>query len=343
MENRQFKHFYISLVFLMLIKPAAATHEAETENKSSDSFFSVQYENDLFSPDNKDRYYTSGLQLTMLKEEATPVWLGKIAELIPFYQKAKGINLVRYTLAQKMFTPTDIQTPLLQINDRPYAGYLYFAATVISQINHSNNIDTGNQFEITLGVVGPSALAEQVQTFAHTLTKSPIPKGWHNQLKDEPAIGLNYSRFARILNPISDNLYFGVNPQFSGTIGNVYTYASVGVMFRLGNNLRHDLSPPNIRPGFLGSSYFQKSKTSSWYVYLGFEERFVLRNIFLDGNSFTKSYSVEKEPFISDTQYGITFIFDNVRISLSNMVRSKEFTTQQDVTKYGAINFTFRY
>ncbi|HFD33007.1 MAG TPA: lipid A deacylase LpxR family protein [Gammaproteobacteria bacterium] len=343
MKNKQAKYFYIVLVLLILASTANAALETELSQKSSDSFFSVQYENDLFSPDNRDHYYTSGIQFSMLKQEATPVWLEKIASYIPFYQKGNGINLIQYTLSQKMFTPDNIQISDLQVNDRPYAGYLYFSATVVSQISHSIDVDSGNQFELTLGIVGPSALAGEVQTFAHKLTKSPIPKGWHNQLNDELAIGLNYSRFSRYLKPISKNLTFGVTPQFSGSIGNVYTYGSVGVMFRLGNNLHHDLNPPNIRPGFIGTSYFKRSKTSSWYVYLGFEERMVLRNIFLDGNSFTQSHRVEKEMFISDIQYGIAYIFDDIRISLSSMTRSKEFTGQKEATNYGAINFTFRY
>lgn len=337
------KLFYPLLALALLTKSVNAASDAETESNSSDSFFSVQYENDLFSPNNRDRYYTSGIQLTMLKKEEPPMWLAQVADWIPFYQQGDGLKLVQYMLGQKMFTPDDIQNPNLQVNDRPYAGYLYFAATVISQIKHSKNLDYGNQFEITFGIIGPSALGEEVQTFGHKLSNSPIPKGWDHQLNDELAIGFNYSRFSRILKPISDNLTFGVNPQFSGTIGNAYTYGSFGVMFRLGNNLKQDLSPPNIRPGFPGSIYFQKSKQHSWYVYLGFEGRLILRNIFLDGNTFSNSHNVEKKSLVGDVQYGIVYTFDDMRISISSMTRSKEFTTQKEATNYGAINFTFQY
>jgi len=314
----------------------------QAEINSPESFFSVQYENDLFARSG-DRYYTSGLQLAILKKETPPTWLTKVAEWTPFYQQGSGLNLVQYTLGQKMFTPDDITATDLQVNDRPYAGYLYFGASVLSQISHSENLDYGNQFEITLGVVGPSALGEQAQTFVHELIGSDIPNGWDNQLNNEIALGLSYSRFWRLIQPISYGLEFGVNPQISAALGNVYTYGAGGVMFRLGNNLRRDLSPPNIRPGFPGVTYFQGSKQSSWYVYLGFESRLVLRDIFLDGNTFTDSHSVEKEALVGDMQYGFVYIFDNMRIAFSNMTRTDEFTTQEKTTRYGAINISFRY
>ncbi len=138
-------------------------------------------------------------------------------------------------------------------------------------------------------------------------------------------------------------LEFGINPQISAAVGNVYTYGAGGVMFRLGDNLRRDLSPPNIRPGFPGVTYFQASNRSSWYFYLGFESRLVFRDISLDGNTFTDSHSVDKERLVGDMQYGIVYIFDDVRIAVSNMTRTDEFTTQEKVTRYGAINLSFRY
>jgi len=311
-------------------------------SETIDTYLSVQYENDMFARSG-DRYYTSGLQLSMLNSEPPPAWLAKVADWTPFYQRGNGLSLVQYTLGQKMFTPDDIVATDLQVNDRPYAGYLYFGASVLSQISHNQNFDYGNQFEITMGIVGPSALGEQAQTFVHELIGSDIPNGWDNQLQDEPALGLSYSRFWRVIQPVSHGLEFGVNPQISAALGNVYTYGAGGVMFRLGNNLRRDLSPPNIRPGFPGVTYFQPNSQSSWYLYLGFESRLVLRDIFLDGNTFTDSHSVEKEKLVGDMQYGFVYLFNDVRIAVSNMTRTDEFTTQEKVTRYGALNLSFQY
>jgi len=330
------KHLYLLLILALL------SSGAQAETDEPDSFISVQYENDLFAR-NGDRYYTSGLQLSILKKDEPPAWLDEISEWTPFYQKGDGLNFVNYTVAQKLFTPYDTDAVDLITSDRPYAGYLYFGASVMSQISHSEQVDYGNMFEVTIGVVGPSALGEQSQNIIHDLIGNGVSNGWDNQLNDELALGLSYSRFWRLVQPLENGLEFGINPQISGAIGNVYTYGAGGVMFRLGNNLRHDLSPPNIRPGFPGVTYFQGSKQPSWYVYLGFESRLVLRDIFLDGNSFTDSHSVDKELLVGDMQYGIVYIFDDMRIAFSNMLRTDEYTTQDKTTRYGALNISYPY
>lgn len=333
-----------TLFFLLF---SLLTNSLLAETNPAQSFFSVQYENDLFTPSNSDRHYTSGLQLSLLKKEAPPALLQKFAKWTPFYQQGSDLNLVQYTVGHKIFTPDDILTSELQPDDRPYAGYLYFAASVLSRISHSEYLDDGNQFEVTIGIIGPSALGEQIQTSVHELIDSDIPAGWDNQLHDELALGLSYTRFWRLIQPLSsssgNHREFGINPQISASVGNIYTYAAGGVMFRYGNNLRRDLSPPNIRPGFPGVIYFKSSKKDSWYVFLGFESRLVIRDIFLDGNSFGDSHSVNKEFLVGDMQYGFVYLLNDMRISFSNMLRTNEFSGQKQATNYGAINLSFRY
>ncbi|MDQ6984253.1 MAG: lipid A deacylase LpxR family protein, partial [Ghiorsea sp.] len=297
-------------VFFLLVSLLPNSLWAESER-----FFSIQYENDLITPNNQDKYYTNGVQFSLLIKEDPPKLLDMVSKLTPFYQQGDGLNLVKYTLGQKMFTPDDIVNPNLQLNDRPYAGYLYFGASVLSRISHTDNFSYGNQFEITLGVVGSAALGERTQTEVHKMMGSDLPQGWSHQLNNEPALGLSYVRFWRLIQPTSFGLAFGINPQISAAIGNVYTYGSGGVMFRLGSNLRRDMAPPTIRPAFQGVSYFQREKHSDWYVFLGFESRLVARDIFLDGNTFNNSHSVEKELLVGDMQYGFVYMIGDVRIA----------------------------
>jgi len=322
--------------FIFLIVPQFALAE-------QDHFFSAQYENDLITPNNRDRYYTNGVQFSLLLKEEAPAPLAFVSKLTPFYEQGEGLSLVKYTFGQKMFTPDDIEIASLQPTDRPYAGYLYFGASVLSQIYHSDAVTYGNQFEITLGVVGPAALGEQTQTEVHRMMGSPRPQGWDNQLNNEPALGLSYIRFWRYIQPAPLGLEFGYNPQISAAIGNVYTYGSTGLMFRLGSNLRRDMAPPSIRPAFQGVSYFTTEKKSDWYVFLGFEGRAVARDIFLDGNTFSSSHSVAKEPLIGDMQYGFVYMYGDFRFSISNMLRTREFKLQSSATQYGAMNLSYSY
>jgi len=330
--------------FVIILFGLTEVQASESTAKSAEKFFSLQYENDLFTSDNRDRYYTSGLQLSLLERKKAPKWLDWLAESTPFYQKGRAEHTwLQYSFGQKIFTPEDTQAFDVQKKDRPYAGYLYLTTSVMSKIAQQENYDYGNLLELTLGIVGPAALGEQSQTTVHKIIGSDTPNGWDNQLKDELALGASYSRFWRFRYPLQNGLEFGVNPQVTGVVGNVYTYGALGTMFRFGSNLKRDFSPPTIRPGFLGVTYFKESKQPSWYGFLGFEGRAVLRDIFLDGNSFTESHRVEKETFVGDIQYGFVYMFDDIRLSYSQLIRTNEFTTQQNVTHYGLLNFSVRY
>ncbi|MCW8827784.1 MAG: lipid A deacylase LpxR family protein [Gammaproteobacteria bacterium] len=312
------------------------------ESDPPETFVSLQMENDFFASSG-DRYYTHGTQLSVLKREEPPEGLSRLAEWVPFYEQGEQLSLVNYTFGQKIFTPDETEGTSVVEDDRPYAGYLYASVAVLSQISSSDQVDYGNMFDITIGIVGPSAMGEQAQTGFHDLVGIDSPEGWDNQLEDELAIGLSYSRFWRLVRPISQGLELGVAPHMTMVVGNAYTYGAGGVMFRLGDGLKRDLNPPNIRPGFPGLAYFRQGAEPSWYLFLGFETRLIARNIFLDGNTFKDSHSVEKENLVGDMQFGLVYLFDRWRLSFSNMLRTKEFTTQENNTHYGAVNITYGF
>ncbi|MCW8982703.1 MAG: lipid A deacylase LpxR family protein, partial [Gammaproteobacteria bacterium] len=169
------------------------------------------------------------------------------------------------------------------------------------------------------------------------------PKGWDNQLKNELTLGVSYSRLFRWFEPLSEGLMVGLNRHDSVALGNAYTYLSSGVMLRFGKNLKRDLSPPTISPGFPGLPYFQAVKESNWYIYGGLEGRLVIRDIFLDGNTFADSHSVDKEVFVADAQIGFVYMYSDFRIAISKMFRTEEFKTQQKNESFGEINFSYQY
>lgn len=328
-------------MYLMLL-PAITLGAHDTQ-----TFVSLQFENDFFASSG-DRYYTHGFEISMLRQQKPPAELNGIEAAIshmatwfPFYRKGDHINLVSYTLGHKMFTPDDLKATELIPHDRPYAGYLYASAAILSQYGSNDMVDYGNMFEVTLGLIGPSALSEDVHVGAHKLFNSEIANGWDYQLKNEVVFGLSYSRVWSMVLPAGESLEFGIAPNIGIRLGTAYTYGAGGVVFRLGENLRRDLAPPNISPGFPGMGYFRAEPEPSWYAYLGFESRIMARNIFLDGNTFQSSHSVDRENLIGDMQFGLVYMCDGLRISYSNMLRTKEFDMQRKNVHYGAINISF--
>ncbi|GLQ06938.1 lipid A deacylase LpxR family protein [Sneathiella chinensis] len=319
---------------LMLVGPTTSV-QAETRDKKG--VLSVSYENDIFA--NQDNGYTNGVRLSWLSAESdVPVWLVSAANYLPFFETG-AVKRYSLSLGQSMYSPDDISIPTLQEKDRPYAGWLYGSVGLIS--------DSGSRLDnlkLTLGMVGPASLAEQTQTFVHETIGSTIPEGWDHQLNNEPGIILTYERKWRGLFEY-EPFGFGadVTPHVGASLGNIFTHASVGATFRLGYDLPSDYGPPRIRPSLPGSDFFRPTSTLGGYLFAGVEGRAVARNIFLDGNTFSNSHSVDKYPIVGEVQAGVAITYGNTRLAYTHVLRSKEFVGQSGPEEFGAITLSFRF
>ena len=201
-----------------------------------------------------------------------------------------------------------------------------------------------DQLELSLGVVGSASLAEQTQKFIHEITDSQEPRGWDTQLENEPGVVLTYQRSWRgFVSESVSGFGFDATPHAGGALGNVFTYANAGVMLRFGQRLPLDYGPPRIQPSLPGSGFFAPQEGFGWYLFAGVEGRAVARNIFLDGNTFRDSRSVDKEPLVGDLQFGIALTWRNVRLSYTHVLRTREFETQDEADDFGAFSLTVRF
>lgn len=313
---------------------ALANDVIETE-EAEDGTFTFVLENDLFF--GLDRDYTNGVQLAWMSEpDKAPVWALKAARLLPFFPD-EGLVRSSYAIGQNMYTPNDISDPNPPLDQRPYAGWLYGAVGIV--------VETGeqqlDQLQLQFGVVGPSSLAEQSQEFIHKVIDSPKPQGWDTQLKDEPGLVLTYQRSWRAL--VSEEIAgisVDVTPHVGGALGNIYTYANAGATLRFGWNLPNDYGPPRIQPGLPGSGFFEQTDDVGLYFFAGLDARAVAHNIFLDGNTFRDSRSVDKEPFVGDAQVGVALTLRSARLAFTHVFRSREYKGQSDPDEFGAISFS---
>lgn len=312
---------------------------AEPETDTVPSYWSVQIENDGWG-NGDDKYYTSGIEFSYMRIEEPPRWLRVLADFMPFYERTTESGVV-YSLGQSIFTPDNIGRKELIYDDRPYAGWLYGGASIISRVGVNDNFEFGNSLNVTVGIVGPGSHADNVQDQFHRFLGTDRPEGWDNQLEDELGFVLTYTRAWRYFSPGDNSIGYELSPHCVAALGNVYTYGGGGVTARWGTKLRDDVGPPTISPGFPGASYFKARPDPNWYFFAGVEGRVVARNIFLDGNTFEDSHSVDKKILVGDFQCGFAFHIKNIRIALSNIVRTKEFDEQQRITDYGAINIAF--
>jgi hypothetical protein len=78
-------------------------------------------------------------------------------------------------------------------------------------------------------------------------------------------------------------------------------------------------------------------------LFAGVEGRAVARDIFLDGNTFRDSPSVDKENFVGDFEIGIAATYGSMRASFTQIYRTKEFKGQKGNDRFGAISLSWRF
>ncbi|MAN65484.1 lipid A deacylase LpxR family protein [uncultured Hyphomonas sp.] len=315
--------------------------QRESRNSQDRSVISLVSENDLFG--GSDRNYTNGLRIERFApaSKARP-WLRWAADVVPFVDVDQVQIRSGLGLSHAIFTPKDIEAPIPDPNDRPYAGWLYVSSTAVALAN--NRLDQ-HSLQLNLGVVGPSAGGAFVQTHWHELIDGKNPNGWDYQLHDELGVEIIAERLRRIrksrLGPFEiDSAVFG-----GVTLGNVHTHASAGGMVRLGFDLDSDFGPPRIRPSIGGAGTFNPNDDFGGYLFWGAEGRYVVRNIFLDGNTFDENGPrvTARRRWVGDIQTGIAINIKSTQIAFTYVHRTEQFQAQDGADKFGAVSISVVY
>ena len=320
----------------MLLLTATAGQSADLGGS-----YTLLVENDVFT--GSDQHYTNGLRLSYLsRQDAVPDYIRRFAAAMPFVELGARLR-AGYALGHNIYTPNNIKSAAVVADERPYAGYLYAGMAVVAESDSrsGNILDT---WELDLGIVGPSALGEEVQNNFHRLIGSPEARGWDNQLKDEVTISLTHERKWRHLwrHPTS-GLGFDFTPHVGGSVGNLATYLNLGATVRVGEGLARDYGPPRIRPSLPGSGFFLPYDGIGWYFYAGVDGRAVARNIFLDGNTFTDSHSVDSKTWVGDVQMGLVLTLNAVQVAYTHIYRTREFQGQESGDNFGAVSISTRF
>jgi lipid A 3-O-deacylase len=321
-----------------LVLPATAQTASQTNPAATEKgAFSILFENDIFF--NTDHDYTNGVELAYTTApDDTPNWAENLAHSLPFFTK-KGDVRTRYAIGQDIFTPNNLAAVDPSPTDRPYAGFLYGSIGVTA--------DSGvhlDQLQLTVGVTGPASLAQDSQNTVHDIIHDQDALGWHYQLRDEVGVIINYERAFKIIKPQSFlGGTFDIEPHYGLAVGNVYDYVNAGAMARFGFNLPKDYGPLRIQPSLPGSNYFEPTAGFGAYAFAGVDGRAIARNLFLDGNTFEASRSVQKMNLVSDIDFGAALTFDSFRLAFTRVIRSREYKTQRSQDQFGAVDLTVRF
>lgn len=314
------RYFLCLISFFYLISLEAETY--------TDLFF-LEVRNDAFGVVSSDRHLTNAISLGYMTE--------KIPEFLNTYFERNGQNLFSVSLNQNMYTPEDIEAEDLIKDDRPYAGWLF----VRSSVSHreKNNLSL---YGVEAGVVGPSALAEQAQTYVHKLTDSRDPRGWDNQLDNEFGMNVYHHRAQSQrweTGPFEQEIVYHAG----GSIGNVSTFAEVGSYYRFGYNMPDDMI---IGSKDEASWTLRKDpdykKPFAAYIFTHVNGRYVLRDIFLDGNTLQDSHSVNKKNFVASSTAGVIFEFRNFELGYTYTYTTEQFDGQDGGDVRGLVVFAYK-
>lgn len=326
-------------IAFLTLSVAGILPAARAQPAPSRGVFTAQFDNDVFL--STDQNYTSGARFSYVTPVAPNHPLRPIARTLPLIE---GEPRISYTLAQMLFTPRDVSQTQPILTDQPYAGYLYLGLGFESERRLEAGRSILDSVQLQVGIVGPHAYGEETQKAAHKLFGSEEPLGWDNQLNDELAINLFYSRVwgewlgTQIGSPDSD-LRMDLSPHLGAALGNVYTYAAAGATFRFGQNLPAQIGPASIHPGPPGTDYYKPASELRWYLFIEIQGRAVARNIFLDGNTFTDSHSVDKNALVGELRSGIAVQLGRFRLTYARTNRSEEFTGQPS-NRFGSISLS---
>lgn len=325
-----------ALTLPLFFAPAALAIEKEMD------FFTVTFENDvLFKEDGE---YTNGLAVAWgykdikgFDDETLPSWLAFLADKT--YLSNGGDNKqydVGYGLAQTMQTSTDITVAELVEDDAPYAGFLGWKSSLLAFDEHQ--VD---EVGLILGVVGPASGAEQTQKFIHKITDSDEPMGWDNQLENELVFRVDAKRLWRLADFNVGSTEFDIIGGAVGGLGNLRSDVGGAVSLRWGQDLQRSFSSvaviPARDPNPLGNS------KDGWYVFANLGVSYVANNIFIDGNTFKDSHSVDLIHEQATISAGAAVNISNWSFLVSLVRGTDQYETQTEFSRFGSFAVSYNF
>ena len=341
---------------------AKETPYSVADDSDDAGYLTFFLDNDLFA--GRDQDYTNGARLSYITE-------GRPLLDVPFIEKnlhrfsavgqyanpfssiwgLKDTSKVEYaygfSLTQLMFTPETQTTLTAPPGERPYAGWAGIGFSL-----HARNEKILNSVEISLGVVGPHAQAQETQDFIHDIRNIDRFQGWDSQIPNEITLNLHFDHKRRWTDLRKVELPFDLEldgfHEIGYSIGNFLTEAHVGFVLRLGWNIPVEFSDARLTP----TAHTQKLYADGgynrhdWSCYFigGARITGVLHDITLDGPLFRDfDTNVSREPWVGEIYAGFGIRYRSWEFNYVHTFRSKQFKTQSESPSFGSIAIRKRF
>src|SRR5207247_6529180 len=129
----------------------------------------------------------------------------------------------------------------------------------------------------------------------------------------EVAFDLRYDRrYLYRMAELAERWDLDFMPSVVGSGGTLATFLGAGSVLRFGYRV----------PNEFGSALQPSPLYYGAYLFTGGEVRYVIRNIFLDGNTYTSSPHISKKPWVADARAGLALVLKSVELTVAMTLRS---------------------
>lgn len=276
-----------------------------------------------------DYEYSNGLRLAV-ETEGAALWKGLSSTLAPCAagtaerDAEAGCASTTYEVGQRLYGPRqDTYEPIR--GQRPYAGWLYAAATgrvVDGKTRHTVAVEAG--------VTGGPSLGERVMETYHHIAGFWDPVGWRHQLAFEPAVAVRYGIERRVAEArVGGVRAADLVAQAGASAGNLRTGMRVAARARAGTRLPHPWAA-------------RARRGVSAYVTAGAAGEVVAHDLFLDGNTFGGDTRVSRELLLAETTWGVGFWANSLSMEFRVQRRSRSYEEEPGGHPYSTIEITWR-
>jgi len=309
----------ILLLFILLSLPSFSQRKYAKE-------FSFINDNDLYTSTYQDRYYTNGAFLTYRFLSKNQV-------------KNVAKKIYKFQLGHHMYTPYKAIVETVEEHDRPFAGYLFGSFGINKFYTNESILKTSLQ----LGVIGSSALSEELQGVIHKMYGFKEATGWDYQIKDAFALNFKVGYIKKIT---KDNV-FDLNWINSARLGTVYTDLSSGLFTRIGFKPLESIINSIAFHGNLNNHNTNFKNNAEVFIYLKPALHHVAYDATIEGSFLTEKSPVtfEVEPFKFTTEFGIRFTSNRFNFGYAINYHTKKLKSSR-VPKgnfYGTIQLNYQF
>lgn len=293
----------------------------------------IQTDDDSYLAQGADKYYTAGN--------------------FGYFRHALRVNdtshlknkVLGFEFGQKLYNPrsgsinfTGVDDP--QYIDRPFAAYLYVGSTLNLLYKDESNLKLGAQ----IGMVGPAALGRPIQEFVHRAFGLYKPTGWQYQIDNNFELNLSaeYNRLLARADWVDISLTSYAN------LGNGFTGAGIGPMFRLGdfNQLFNSVSTQSTA---IKSQSFKPLNQRELFFYYKPQLNVIAYDATIQGSLFNSrkqgsmEVTLDPERLIFSNQLGIGYSGKRFVIDAAVLLHTKDVKQMVHADQWGSVTILYRF